>query len=93
MQQQTKASPMPTRWPSSRRRHLIVALALTALLPVTGVLYGAYGYLPAEAGRSYRSPTCGQRRRGSSTPRSPASTISMPALGHRSSWSPRVRHR
>jgi pimeloyl-ACP methyl ester carboxylesterase len=56
MQQQTKASPMPTRWASSRRRHLIVALALTALLLVTGVLYGAYGYLPAEAGRSYRFP-------------------------------------
>ncbi|HEV8650738.1 MAG TPA: hypothetical protein VG276_15385 [Actinomycetes bacterium] len=46
----------PRRRP--RRRRLAVVLVTVAALLVVGVLYGygAYGYLPAEAGRSYRSP-------------------------------------
>jgi hypothetical protein len=42
--------PRPRRW----RRRLTVALATVTALVAGAVLYGAYGYLPAEAGRGYQ---------------------------------------
>jgi pimeloyl-ACP methyl ester carboxylesterase len=42
--------PRPRRW----RRRLTVALVTVTALLAGAVLYGAYGYLPAEAGRGYQ---------------------------------------
>jgi hypothetical protein len=49
----TPSSPRPQRPRRWRRRLTAALVAVTALL-VGSVLYGAYGYLPAEAGRGYQ---------------------------------------
>jgi alpha/beta hydrolase fold len=51
-----RAAPPPPRPPHPRRwrRRLTVALATVTALVAGAVLYGAYGYLPVEAGRGYQ---------------------------------------
>jgi pimeloyl-ACP methyl ester carboxylesterase len=51
-----QATPPPTPPPRPRRwrRRLTVALVTVTALLAGAVLYGAYGYLPAEAGRGYQ---------------------------------------
>jgi pimeloyl-ACP methyl ester carboxylesterase len=54
-QQITPASVSPARGRRRWRRPLVIALVVAVGLVTGGVLYGAYGYRPPEAGRAWRS--------------------------------------
>ena len=80
----TRATPPPPQPPRPRRWRRLAMVLVTVLALLAGaVLYGAYGYLPAEAGRSYSRTTPTRSRRALLTRPSPASTTCTPATARR----------